>query len=187
MKLAVIGTGYVGLVSGVCFSELGNEVICVDKIESKIELLNRGEVPIYEPDLQQLILKNKEAGRLQFTNDLHTAVQQSEIIIIAVGTPSKPNGEAELGYIEEAAKELGRAINGFKIIVTKSTVPVGTNEKIQAIIAKHSAYPFEVASVPEFLREGTAVYDTLNPDRIIIGTASEAAKQSLVELHRPLT
>ncbi|WP_422659334.1 UDP-glucose dehydrogenase family protein [Paenibacillus sp. EC2-1] len=187
MKISVIGTGYVGLVSGVCFSELGNEVVCVDKISSKVELLNDGEVPIYEPGLKELIAKNKEKGCLRFTTDLTESVQKSDIIIIAVGTPSLPNGQANLGFIEQAAMEIGKSLNGFKIIVTKSTVPVGTNEKIQGIIEANSKHPFEVASVPEFLREGTAVQDTLQPDRIVIGTSGERAKRILVELHSPLT
>lgn len=187
MKLTVIGTGYVGLVSGVCFAELGNEVICVDKIEQKIELLNRGEVPIYEPELQQLIVTNQAAGRLSFTTDLNESVKSSDIIIIAVGTPSLPNGHANLSYIEQAAKEIGRAMNSYKIIVTKSTVPVGTNEKVREIISEYTNELFDIASIPEFLREGTAVYDTLNPDRIIIGTDSERAERQLVELHKTLT
>lgn len=187
MKISVIGTGYVGLVSGVCFSELGNEVVCVDKIASKVQLLNDGEVPIYEPGLKQLIAKNKEKGCLSFTTDLTEAVQNSDIIIIAVGTPSLPNGQANLGFIEQAAMEIGKSLNGFKIIVTKSTVPVGTNEKIQEIIEANSKHAFEVASVPEFLREGTAVQDTLQPDRIVIGTSGEKARDILVELHSPLT
>lgn len=187
MKICVIGTGYVGLVSGVCFAELGNEVVCVDKIASKVQLLNKGEIPIYEPGLKQLLAKNKEKGNLRFTTDLPEAVRSSDIIIIAVGTPSLPSGQANLSYIEQAAKEIGQSLNGFKIIVTKSTVPVGTNEKIQAIIEANSRYAFEVASVPEFLREGTAVQDTLQPDRIIIGTTGEKAKRMLVELHSPLT
>lgn len=187
MKICVIGTGYVGLVSGVCFAELGNEVVCVDKIASKVQLLNKGEIPIYEPGLKQLLAKNKEKGNLRFTTDLPEAVRSSDIIIIAVGTPSLPSGHANLSYIEQAAKEIGQSLNGFKIIVTKSTVPVGTNEKIQAIIEANSRYAFEVASVPEFLREGTAVQDTLQPDRIIIGTTGEKAKRMLVELHSPLT
>lgn len=187
MKLAVIGTGYVGLVSGVCFSDLGNEVVCVDKLKNKIEMLNRGEVPIYEPGLKELIEKNKNGGRLHFTTDLIGAVQQADIVFIAVGTPSRPDGQADLSYIEQAAKEIGKSLNGFKIIVTKSTVPVGTNEKIQEMISLESLFPCEVASVPEFLREGTAVQDTLFPDRIIIGTSSEMARDRLIQLHKPLT
>lgn len=187
MKLAVIGTGYVGLVSGVCFSELGNQVICVDNAEAKIELLNRGEVPIHEPGLKELIANNTAAGRLSFTTDLASAVQASDIVIIAVGTPSLPSGEANLAYIEQAAQEIGQAIGQYKVIVTKSTVPVGTNEKVAAIIAKNTAHEFDFASVPEFLREGTAVKDTMNPDRIIIGTTSDRAAALLSELHQPLT
>lgn len=187
VKITVIGTGYVGLVSGICFSELGNEVICVDKIKSKIEQLQRGEVPIYEPGLQSLLTVNMEAGNLSFTTDMTASVKQSDIIIIAVGTPSMPNGQANLSYIETAAQEIGQAMNGYKIIVTKSTVPVGTNEKIREIIAQHTHETFDIASVPEFLREGTAVSDTMNPDRIIIGTDSKRAEEQLIKLHKPLT
>ncbi|MGN7167360.1 UDP-glucose dehydrogenase family protein [Paenibacillus cellulositrophicus] len=187
MRLAVIGTGYVGLVSGVCFSDLGNDVVCVDKLEDKVEMLLQGISPIYEPGLEELIHKNKERGRLNFTTNLAEAVQKSEIIIIAVGTPSLPNGQANLSFIEDAAKEIGESLNNFKIIVTKSTVPVGTNEKIKQIISKYSQFPFEIASVPEFLREGTAVQDTLHPDRIIIGATSDYAKEKLIKLHSPLS
>lgn len=187
VKITVIGTGYVGLVSGICFSELGNEVICVDKIKSKIEQLQRGEVPIYEPGLQSLLTVNMEAGNLSFTTDMTASVKQSDIIIIAVGTPSMPNGQANLSYIETAAQEIGQAMNGYKIIVTKSTVPVGTNEKIREIIAQHTHETFDIASVPEFLREGTAVSDTMNPDRIIIGTDSKRAEEQLIKMHKPLT
>ncbi|GIO52451.1 UDP-glucose dehydrogenase family protein [Paenibacillus cineris] len=187
MRLAVIGTGYVGLVSGVCFSDLGNDVVCVDKLENKVDMLLQGISPIYEPGLEELIHKNKEQGRLNFTTNLAEAVQKSEIIIIAVGTPSLPNGQANLSFIEDAAKEIGQSLNNFKIIVTKSTVPVGTNEKIKQIISKYSQFPFEIASVPEFLREGTAVQDTLHPDRIIIGATSDYAKEKLIKLHSPLS
>ncbi|GGD76148.1 UDP-glucose dehydrogenase family protein [Paenibacillus nasutitermitis] len=187
MKLTVIGTGYVGLVSGVCFSDLGNEVVCVDKLSEKIELLQQGEVPIYEPGLKELIQKNTEAGRLSFTTDLSEAVQHADIIILAVGTPSLANGEADLTYILGAAQEIALSIKGPKIIMTKSTVPVGTNEKIENQFKQLSVHPVAVASVPEFLREGSAVRDTMNPDRIVVGTESEAARQRIEELHRPLT
>lgn len=187
MKITVIGAGYVGLVSGVCFSELGHEVICVDHIEAKVDMLNRGEVPIYEPGLQALITVNRERGRLRFSTDLRASVQPSEIIIIAVGTPSLPSGQANLSFIEQAAQEIGQAMNGYKIIVTKSTVPVGTNERIRDIVAKCTSVPFDIASVPEFLREGTAVQDTMNPDRIVIGTDSPNAAQQLTTLHQSLT
>lgn len=187
MKLAVIGTGYVGLVSGVCFSELGNEVICVDNVQAKVDMLNKGEVPIHEPGLKGLIASNTTAGRLSFTTDLVEAVGRSEIIIIAVGTPSLPDGRANLTYIEQAAEEIGRAINEYKVIVVKSTVPVGTNERVASIVRKYAAAQFDFASVPEFLREGSAVKDTMNPDRIIVGTASERAAEMLTALHLPLT
>lgn len=187
MRITVIGTGYVGLVSGVCFAELGNRVICVDKMEAKIDQLNRGEVPIYEPGLQPLISANREAGRLSFTTDLRASVEASELVIIAVGTPSLPNGQANLSYIEQAAAEIGQAMNGYKIIVTKSTVPVGTNERIRDMIRQHTEEVFDIASVPEFLREGTAVSDTLNPDRVVIGTDSARAAECLIELHSRLT
>ncbi|MCQ6558887.1 UDP-glucose dehydrogenase family protein [Paenibacillus mendelii] len=187
MKLAVIGTGYVGLVSGVCFSDIGNDVTCVDKMSQKIEMLQQGEVPIYEPELKELIKKNAEAGRLRFTTDLTSAVGNADIVILAVGTPSMPSGEANLSYIMEAAKEVALAMNGHKIIMTKSTVPVGTNEKIGSLIRGNTAYPVSVASVPEFLREGSAVRDTMNPDRIVIGSDCEDARQALAELHKTLT
>lgn len=187
MKITVIGTGYVGLVSGVCYSALGNEVIGVDISESKIEQLRHGEIPIYEPGLQPIMVENMQQGRLSFTTDLSSSVKQSDIVIIAVGTPSLPNGQANLSYIEQAAKEIGQAMNGYKVIVTKSTVPVGTNERVREIIAQQSAVHFDIASVPEFLREGTAVQDTMSPDRIIIGTDSEQAKEVLLALHEELT
>lgn len=187
MKLAVIGTGYVGLVSGVCFSDLGNEVICVDNNPLKVEMLERGEVPIYEPGLKELIDKNKAAGRLSFSFDTKSAVEASDIILLAVGTPSLPNGEANLSYIEQAAKDVAQALNGFKIIATKSTVPVGTNEHIERIVRQHTNYPFSIASIPEFLREGSAIQDTFKPDRIVLGTSDQETLDTLVELHKPLT
>ncbi|XEC95516.1 UDP-glucose/GDP-mannose dehydrogenase family protein [Paenibacillus tarimensis] len=187
MKLAVIGTGYVGLVSGVCFAELGNNVICVDKEQRKVDMLKNGEVPIYEPGLREILQKNVDEGRLSFTMDLEQAVRSSEVIVLAVGTPSLPNGEANLSYIEQAAREIAGTINGYKIIMTKSTVPVGTNEKIKNIISGITNHEFEVVSVPEFLREGSAVNDTFNPDRIVIGADSNAAAEVIVQLHKPLT
>lgn len=187
MNITVIGTGYVGLVSGVCFSDLGNHVICVDNNPAKVEMLERGEVPIYEPGLKELIDKNKAAGRLSFTFDTHTAVQASDLIILAVGTPSLPNGEANLQYIEQAAREVALAMNGHKIVATKSTVPVGTNERIKHIISAYSQHPFSIASLPEFLREGTAIWDTMNPDRIVIGSEDQETADTLSALHAPLT
>lgn len=187
MKLCVIGAGYVGLVSGVCFAALGNTVVCVDQNEDKIHQLRAGGVPIYEPGLKALIKDNVEQGRLSFTTDTAASVEAAEIVILAVGTPSLPGGEANLSYIEEAACEVADAMNGYKIIVTKSTVPVGTNERIQNWIASRTNYPFGVASVPEFLREGSAVIDTLQPDRIIIGASDPHVSTVLTTLHEPLT
>ena len=187
MKLAVIGTGYVGLVSGVCFSDLGNQVICVDNNPLKVEMLDHGEVPIYEPGLKELIDKNKAAGRLSFSFDTKSAVEASDIVLLAVGTPSLPNGEANLSYIEQAAKDVAGALNGFKIIATKSTVPVGTNEYIERIVSEHTNFPFSIASIPEFLREGSAIQDTFNPDRIVLGCSDQETLNTLIELHKPLT
>ncbi|MCM3786678.1 UDP-glucose/GDP-mannose dehydrogenase family protein [Neobacillus mesonae] len=187
MNIAVIGTGYVGLVSGVCFAELGNTVICVDHSEDKIELLQKGEVPIYEPGLKELIESNVKENRLYFTSSTKEAVINSEIVIIAVGTPSLPNGEADLSYIQQAAKDIGIAMNSKKIIVTKSTVPVGTNELVYSIIQSATSFPITIASVPEFLREGSAISDSLNPDRIIIGINNQEDAARLIELHSPLT
>lgn len=187
MKMAVIGTGYVGLVSGVCFASKGNQVICVDQDQEKIDRLNRLLSPIYEPGIESLMEENVLEGRLSFTTDLSAAVKESDIVILAVGTPSLPNGEADLQYIEQASADIGRAMNGYKIIITKSTVPVGTNEKIRAAIASHTPLSFDVVSVPEFLREGTAIQDTLHPDRVIIGIDNERLESTLVELHKPFT
>lgn len=187
MNIAVIGTGYVGLVSGVCFSEIGNQVICVDNNEAKVKMLNEGNVPIYEPGLKELMASNMQAGKLSFTSNIADAISQSDIIFIAVGTPSLPNGEANLSYVEQVAIEIGSHIESYKIIVTKSTVPVGTNDRVRELVSSISSQPFDVASVPEFLREGSAVKDTLNPDRIVIGTDSDRAIKSLKKLHRPLT
>ncbi|WP_308638132.1 UDP-glucose dehydrogenase family protein [Paenibacillus silvisoli] len=187
MNIAVIGTGYVGLVSGICYAELGNQVICVDKDPSKIDTLQNGGIPIYEPGLQELSVKNMAAGQLIYTSDLHRAVQQSDIVIIAVGTPSLPNGEADLSYIDQAAAEIAEAMNGHKIIAVKSTVPVGTNERVGERIRSLTSERFDSVSLPEFLREGSAVQDTLHPDRIVIGADSERAADTIARLHRPLT
>lgn len=187
MRLTVIGTGYVGLVSGVCFSQLGNHVTCVDKDREKIERLKRGKVPIYEPGLEPLIQKNTAEERLWFTTDLSASVKDAEFIIIAVGTPQAANGEADLQYIEQAARDIAMAMNGYKVIMTKSTVPVGTNEKIKQIISSITKQPFDIVSVPEFLREGTAVHDTMHPDRIVIGAENRVSAEAATSLHRPLT
>ncbi|WP_424767435.1 UDP-glucose dehydrogenase family protein [Paenibacillus sp. sgz302251] len=187
MNITVIGTGYVGLVSGVCYAELGNQVICVDKDPGKIDLLNAGGIPIYEPGLKELAAEAQLKGKLSFTTDLAGAVRQSDIIILAVGTPPLPNGEANLAYIDQAALEIADAMNGYKIIVVKSTVPVGTNERLAVLIRSRTDMWFDSISLPEFLREGSAIYDTLNPDRIVIGADSKSAADTIVELHDRLT
>lgn len=187
LKIAVIGTGYVGLVSGVCFAEIGNQVICVDNDPSKVDMLRNGEIPIYEPGLQELVINNAAQGKLSFTTDIGEAVRNSEMIIIAVGTPSMPNGEANLSYIEQVAKEIGSVMNEYKIVVTKSTVPVGTNYKVKDWIGELTVQPFDIVSIPEFLREGTAVKDTLFPDRVVIGIDNERVIEPLLDLHKPLT
>lgn len=187
MKLTVIGTGYVGLVSGVCFAQKGHQVVCVDKDERKIARLNNGQSPIYEPGIEEMISRNMEEGRLRFSVHLATAVRFSDIIIIAVGTPSSPNGEADLSQVYDCAAEIGQAMDRYKIIVTKSTVPVGTNENIRSIIASHTDLEFDIASVPEFLREGTAIEDTLHPDRIIIGMENKMIRHAMIKLHHSFT
>ncbi|MBY6037093.1 UDP-glucose/GDP-mannose dehydrogenase family protein [Fictibacillus nanhaiensis] len=187
MKITVIGTGYVGLVSGVCFSDLGNEVICLDKAQNKIDMLNNGEVPIYEPGLKELIEKNVNLNRLSFSTDIPNGIKNAEVIIIAVGTPPLPSGEANLAFIEQVARDIASSINGYKIIMTKSTVPVGTNERIAEILSAGTDTEFDVVSVPEFLREGSAVLDTFNPDRIIIGAKKQKAAEMIAKLHEPLT
>lgn len=187
MNITVIGTGYVGLVSGVCFAELGNQVICVDKDQGKIDTLNSGGIPIYEPGLKELAAANRLAGKLSFTTDLLGAVHQSDIIILAVGTPPLPSGEANLAFIDQAALEIAEAMNGYKIIAVKSTVPVGTNERLANLIRSRTSKRFDSISLPEFLREGSAIQDTLHPDRIIIGADCQSAADTMALLHKPLT
>lgn len=187
MNLCVIGTGYVGLVSGVCFAEMGNKVICVDIDEEKINMLNNDIMPIYEKDLEELCVKNRKEGRIEFTTDLDYGVKNSDIIFIAVGTPSLPNGDVDMSAVEAVAKGIARAMNGYKVIVDKSTVPVGTQKWVTKIIKENQVekHDFDVVSNPEFLREGTAVHDTMNTDRVIIGSDSERATKIMVELHKP--
>ena len=188
MKIAMIGTGYVGLVSGACFSEFGVEVVCVDKDEEKINKLKAGECPIYEPGLENLVANNVAAKRLSFTTDLKTGVKGADAVFIAVGTPSRRGGgHADLSYVYGAAKEVAEAMDGYTVIVTKSTVPVGTGREVKRIVAE--ARPdaeFDVASNPEFLREGAAISDFMRPDRVVIGTETERAADVLSELYRPL-
>ena len=188
MKIAMIGTGYVGLVSGVCFSDFGHDVVCVDKNPDKIAMLERGEVPIYEPGLDALIEKNVEAGRLSFTTDLPAAVDGAEAVFIAVGTPTRRgDGHADLTYVMAAAEEIAAAITGYTVVVTKSTVPVGTNRQVKQVIAKAGpAAEFDVASNPEFLREGAAIEDFMKPDRVVVGVQNDRAAEVMAEIYRPL-
>ena len=186
MKISIIGTGYVGLVTGTCLSDFGLDVVCVDKDNKKIECLNSGKVPIYEPNLEALIKKNISAGRLTFTTDLENAVQQSKVIFIAVGTPSNDDGSANLQQIEKVAQQIATYMNEYKVIVNKSTVPIGTCTKIKEIINSSSPSPFDIVSNPEFLREGSAVYDFTHPDKIVIGTTSPKALKIMQEIYRPL-
>jgi UDPglucose 6-dehydrogenase len=187
MQIAVIGTGYVGLVTGACFAEFGTYVTCVDVDADKIARLNDGQIPIYEPGLDQLVSKNKAAGRLSFTTDICAAVEQSLVIILAVGTPPKEDGSADLSYIEGAALDVARHMNGYKVIVTKSTVPVGTGERLRRLIREQQQkFDFGIVSNPEFLREGAAIDDFMRPDRVVIGSRDEAAVAIMRDLYRPL-
>ena len=185
MKICVIGTGYVGLVAGTCLAEMGNEVICVDKDEKKLEKLKRGIVPIYEPGLEELINVNVSEGRLNFTNDLKTAVEASTVCFIAVGTPQGEDGSADLSYVLDVASSIGEYMNGYKVIVDKSTVPVGTAEKVTEIIKSKTDFEFDVVSNPEFLKQGAAVDDFLKPDRVVIGSNSQKATEIMQELYSP--
>lgn len=188
MKVCMIGTGYVGLVSGTCFAEIGHEVICVDNDKKKIDVLNKGGVPIYEPGLKELILKNVKAGRLHFTTSVREAVENSFFLFIAVGTPPKDDGEPDLSQIEKVAEEIGAAMNEYKIIIEKSTVPVQTGKWVRTVIERFSRKikDFDVASNPEFLKEGSAISDFLHPDRVVLGVESERAKAKLLELYKPM-
>ena len=188
MRIAMIGTGYVGLVSGACFSEFGIDVVCVDKIDEKIDALNNGEIPIYEPGLDDLVAKNVDAGRLSFTKNLAEAVENADAVFIAVGTPSRRgDGHADLTYVYDAAREVAQSMVGYTVIVTKSTVPVGTGDKVEDIIQQESpAGDFDVVSNPEFLREGSAISDFMRPDRVVIGAASDRAQDVMRNIYRPL-
>jgi UDPglucose 6-dehydrogenase len=185
MKIAVVGTGYVGLVVGAGFAENGNSVVCVDNDAAKIALLKRGEIPIYEPGLAELLARNVAEERLRFTTDLPAAVRASGIVFIAVGTPQDEDGSADMRHVLEVAEAIGRALDGFKVVVTKSTVPVGTAARIKQLIGGLTAQPFGVASNPEFLKEGAALEDFLKPDRIVLGTDDPAVEAILRELYEP--
>jgi UDPglucose 6-dehydrogenase len=188
MKIAMIGTGYVGLVSGVCFSDFGHQVVCVDKNPAKIEMLQNGEVPIFEPGLQDLMAKNVAAGRLSFTLDLADAVRGADAVFIAVGTPTRRgDGHADLTFVMSAAEEIGAALTGYTVVVTKSTVPLGTNRKVaQVVAAANPQAEFDVASNPEFLREGAAIDDFMHPDRVVVGVETDRAKKVMSDVYRPL-
>lgn len=188
MKIAMIGTGYVGLVSGVCFSDFGHDVVCVDKDPNKIERLNAGEVPIYEPGLEQLATKNVAAGRLAFTLNLEDALDGAEAVFIAVGTPTRRgDGHADLTYVMAAAEEIAKIAKDYVVIVTKSTVPVGTNRQVKEVVAKANPnLDFDVASNPEFLREGAAIEDFMKPDRVVVGVENDRAAGVMNEIYRPL-
>jgi UDPglucose 6-dehydrogenase len=188
MHIAVIGSGYVGLVTGTCFAEFGVDVTCIDVDPDKIARLKKGESPIYEPGLEQLLEKNLQAGRLRFTTELADAVKQSLVIFIAVGTPPRADGSADLTSVEEVARALAEHLDSYKVIVTKSTVPVGTGKRLAALIKKHQATPteFSVVSNPEFLREGAAITDFMRPDRVVIGCSDPEAIAIMKDLYRPL-
>src|ERR1700751_502652 len=189
MRIAMIGTGYVGLVSGACFADFGHQVTCVDKDESKIAALHRGEIPIYESGLDALVATNVKAKRLDFTTDLSKPVAEADAVFIAVGTPSRRgDGHADLSYVYAAAREIAKAISGFTVVVTKSTVPVGTGDEVERIIRETNPQAdVVVASNPEFLREGAAIRDFKFPDRIVIGTSDERARKVMADIYRPLS
>jgi UDPglucose 6-dehydrogenase len=188
MNVCIIGTGYVGLVTGATLAELGNRVICVDNNEEKIAQLNRGEIPIYEPGLSELIASSRQAGRITFITSIAEGVKASDVVFIAVSTPPKPDGSADLSAVAAVARQVAENLNGYKVVVDKSTVPVKTGEKVAETIERYSkeGSEFDVVSNPEFLREGSAIYDTFHPDRIVIGTPSRRAADLLIELYQPL-
>src|SRR5215831_13991560 len=188
MNICVVGAGYVGLVTGAVFADLGNEVVCVDNVADKISALQAGHMPIYEPGLEEMVARNVGDGRLFFSTDLASAVRKSVIVFIAVGTPRKADGQTDLSAVEAVAREIGRAMDRYTVVVNKSTVPVGTGEFVREVIERHQRQPipFDVVSNPEFLREGSAIEDTLRPDRIVIGAPTQQVAMTLLELYAPL-
>jgi len=188
MNICVVGTGYVGLVTGAVFADLGNDVVCVDKDRAKIAALESGRMPIYEPGLEEMVARNAGDSRLSFTSDLGVGIRHADVIFIAVGTPPKDSGETDLSQVEAVAAEIGGAMDRYKVVVNKSTVPVGTGELVREVITRHQprAIEFDVVSNPEFLREGSAIEDTLRPDRIVIGAPTQQVAMTLVELYAPL-
>ena len=187
MRVAVVGTGYVGLVAGACFAESGNNVVCVDNNHAKVRLLRRGKIPIYEPGLEELVRRNRTEKRLNFTTTLPKAVRDSAVVFIAVGTPQGEDGSADLKHVLEVAREIARAMNGYKVIVNKSTVPVGTSEKVREVIRRETTHPFSVVSNPEFLKQGAAIDDFMKPDRVVVGAADPRAQALMLELYEPFT
>jgi UDPglucose 6-dehydrogenase len=187
MRIAVVGTGYVGLVAGACFAESGNDVICVDKDQKKIDTLNAGQMPIYEPGLEEVVRRNRQESRLAFTTDLPEAVRRSEVVFIAVGTPQGEDGSADLTHVLGVAREIARAMNGYKVIVDKSTVPVGTSQKVREVVGAETTHPFSVVSNPEFLKQGAAIEDFMKPDRVVIGAEDKRAEGLMLELYSPFT
>jgi UDPglucose 6-dehydrogenase len=187
MKIAVIGTGYVGLVAGACLAENGNEVICVDKDPAKVRLLQRGKIPIYEPGLDELVRRNKAEKRLTFTTALERGVRNSQIVFIAVGTPTGEDGSADLQHVLAVARDTAKAMNGYRVIVNKSTVPVGTAAKVREVVRRETTHPFSVVSNPEFLKQGAAIEDFMKPDRVVIGAEDPRAAGLMTELYAPFT
>jgi len=187
MKITVIGTGYVGLVAGACLAEGGNDVACVDKDAAKVRLLQRGRVPIYEPGLEELVRRNRRERRLRFTTALPRAVRDSEVVFIAVGTPQVEDGSADLGHVFDVARAVGKAMNGYKVVVDKSTVPVGTSARVREVIGGETSHPFSVVSNPEFLKQGAAIDDFMKPDRVVLGVEDHRAERMMLELYAPFT
>jgi len=185
MKLCVVGTGYVGLVAGTCFAESGNDVICVDNVAAKIDALRQGKVPIYEPGLEELIRRNTTEGRLTFSTDLADAVRKSQVCFIAVGTPSGPSGAADLSAVMAVGREIARTMDGYRVVVTKSTVPVGTWAQLHAVMSPITKHEFDIVSNPEFLKEGAAIDDFMKPDRVVIGSVGQKAFEIMRELYEP--
>ena len=188
MKICVVGSGYVGLVTGACLADFGMEVTGVDKDEAKIAALERGEIPIYEPGLEELVERNVKEGRLEFSTRLGPAIEKAKAVFIAVGTPPRADGSADLSFVKQVAESIARHLNGFKVIITKSTVPVGTGQMVQEIVSAGTGGlgDFAVVSNPEFLREGSAIEDFLHPDRVVIGTRDRRAIEIMLEIYSPL-
>ena len=188
MNICVVGTGYVGLVTGACFAEFGNMVTCVDKIESKIEALQAGKIPIYEPGLEDVVHRNAKGGRLKFTTNLDDAIREALIVFIAVGTPQDDDGRADLSFVRDVAQSIGQNLDSYKVVVTKSTVPAGTGKMVREVIEQNlkEKHPFSVASNPEFLREGSAIEDFMRPNRVVLGTEDAQSAAILQDLYRPL-